>query len=115
KDDPIPPEAEAEVETIVIFSINDPHGKIHNFDKIKTIIDKEKEKESQVYFVSGGDIFSGNPIVDYHPEKGSPLVDLMGKAGMDVSALGNHEFDYGQEILQDRMLQADFPFLCANL
>ena len=115
KDDPIPPEAEAEVETIVIFSINDPHGKIHNFDKIKTIIDKEKEKESQVFFVSGGDIFSGNPIVDYHPEKGSPIVDLMGKAGMDVSALGNHEFDYGQEILQDRMLQADFPFLCANL
>lgn len=113
--DPITPEPETKAETIVIFSINDPHGKIHNFDKIAAIIEKEKEKESQVFFVSGGDIFSGNPIVDYHPEKGFPIVDLMGKAGMDVSALGNHEFDYGQEILKERMIQADFPFLCANL
>lgn len=116
KDSPkIPNPSEAGAETIVIFSINDPHGKIHNFAKIKAIIDKEKETESQVFFVSGGDIFSGNPIVDYHEEKGFPIVDLMGKAGMDVSALGNHEFDYGQEVLQDRMLQAEFPFLCANL
>lgn len=112
---PVNPNPEPEAETIVIFSINDPHGKIHNFDKIAAIIEQEKEEESHVFFVSGGDIFSGNPIVDYHPEKGFPIVDLMGKAGMDVSALGNHEFDYGQEILENRMLQASFPFLCANL
>ena len=102
-------------ESIVIFTINDPHGRINNFAKIKAIIEKEKETESQVFFVSGGDIFSGNPIVDYHSEKGFPMVDLMGKAGMDVSALGNHEFDYGQEILNNRMHQASFPFLCANV
>ncbi|WP_029034388.1 bifunctional metallophosphatase/5'-nucleotidase [Salinimicrobium terrae] len=114
-DNPAPPEVEPQAENIVIYSINDPHGKIQNFGRIKAIIDKEKETESQVFFVSGGDIFSGNPIVDYHPEKGFPIVDLMGKAGMDVSALGNHEFDYGQEVLQKRMLDATFPFLCANL
>lgn len=114
-EDPVSPDVGPQPEQIVIFSINDPHGKIHNFDRIKAIIDQEKETESQVFFVSGGDIFSGNPIVDYHPEKGSPIVDLMGRAGMDVSALGNHEFDYGQQVLQERMLQANFPFLCANL
>ncbi|MCC8359649.1 bifunctional metallophosphatase/5'-nucleotidase [Salinimicrobium sediminilitoris] len=113
--DPTPPEVEPQAETIVIYSINDPHGKIHNFGRIKAIIDAEKESESQVFFVSGGDIFSGNPIVDYHPEKGFPMVDLMGRAGMDVSALGNHEFDYGQEVLQKRMLESAFPFLCANI
>ena len=114
-ENPEPPVVEPETENIVIFSINDPHGKIQNFGRIKAIIDKEKETESQVFFVSGGDIFSGNPIVDYHPERGFPIVDLMGKAGMDVSALGNHEFDYGQEVLQKRMLDAQFPFLCANI
>ena len=114
-EDPVPPEVEPQAENIVIFSINDPHGKIDNFGKIKAIIDKEKETESQVFFVSGGDIFSGNPIVDYHPEKGFPIVDLMGKAGMDISALGNHEFDYGQQVLQERMLDAAFPFLCGNI
>ncbi|WP_424492915.1 InlB B-repeat-containing protein [Salinimicrobium sp. GXAS 041] len=105
----------AAAESIVIYSINDPHGKINNFARIKAVIEKEKETESQVFFVCGGDIFSGNPIVDYHPEKGSPIVDLMGKAGMDVSVIGNHEFDYGQEILNNRMEQASFPFLLANV
>jgi 5'-nucleotidase len=112
---PVPPEAAPKAESIVIYTINDPHGKIQNFGRIKAIIDKEKETESQVFFVSGGDIFSGNPVVDYHPKKGFPIIDLMGKAGMDVTALGNHEFDYGQEVLQERMLEAGFPFLCANI
>ena len=102
-------------ESIVIYTINDPHGKINNFARVKAIIEKEKESESQVFFVSGGDIFSGNPIVDYHSEKGSPIVDLMGKSGMDVSVIGNHEFDYGQQILNNRMEQASFPFLLANV
>ena len=113
--DPTDPSEPGALETIVIYTINDPHGKINNFAKIKAIIDKEKETESQVFFVCGGDIFSGNPIVDYHPEKGFPMIDLLGKTGLDVSALGNHEFDYGQEILNMRMEQAGFPFLCANV
>lgn len=102
-------------EAVVIYTINDPHGKINNFAKIKAILDEERETNSRVFFVSGGDIFSGNPIVDYHPQKGFPIIDLMNKTGMDVSALGNHEFDYGQEILNKRMQQAEFPFLCANV
>ncbi|MFT5619340.1 MAG: 5'-nucleotidase/UDP-sugar diphosphatase [Arenicella sp.] len=29
--------------------------------------------------------------------------------------MGNHEFDYGQEILKKRMAQADFEWVCANV
>ncbi|MCP9199399.1 bifunctional metallophosphatase/5'-nucleotidase [Gramella sp. GC03-9] len=102
-------------ESIVIFTVNDLHGKIDNFGKVKAILDEERKKESQVFFVAGGDLFSGNPIVDFHPEKGFPIIDLMNRTGIDVSALGNHEFDYGQEILNARMQQASFPFLSANV
>lgn len=104
-----------ESESIVIYTVNDIHGKIDNFAKVKAIIDQEKETESQVFFVAGGDFFSGNPIVDFYPEKGFPVIDLMNRSGIDVTALGNHEFDYGQEILNARMQQADFHFLCANV
>lgn len=102
-------------ESIVIYTVNDLHGKIDNFAKVKAIIDEEMQNESQVFFVAGGDLFSGNPIVDFYPEKGFPIIDLMDKSGIDVSALGNHEFDYGQEVLNARMQQAGFPFLCANV
>lgn len=100
---------------VIIFSVNDVHGRIYNFPKLKTLLDAERAKNDQVYFVSAGDLFSGNPIVDYHPEKGYPLIDLLSKTGLDVNVLGNHEFDYGQEQLTARMNQADFEFVCYNV
>ncbi len=108
-------EAMPVVDTIVVFSINDQHGQVNNFSKIKYIIDQEKADEDQVFFVCGGDMFSGNPIVDYHEKKGFPMIDLMNEAGVDVSVLGNHEFDYGQLVLNNRMDQAEFEFVCANV
>lgn len=102
-------------ETIVIFAINDPHSEIENFSKIKPLIDAEKAKNQKVYFVAAGDLFSGNPIVDYHQNKGYPMIDMLNKTGLDVSVIGNHEFDYGQEILNDRLEQANFPFICDNV
>lgn len=101
--------------TVVIFSINDPHGRINNFSKIKTIIDAERSARDEVFFVSGGDLFSGNPIVDYHPNKGYPMIDLLNRTGLDISVIGNHEFDYGQTALNERITQANFPFICDNV
>ena len=101
-------------EKVVIFSINDMHSQIENFSKIKPLIDKEKGKGNKVFFVSAGDIFSGNPIVDNYSEKGFPIIDLLNRTGLDISVIGNHEFDYGQSILSDRIAQANFPFVCAN-
>ena len=101
-------------EKVVIFSINDMHSRIENFSKIKPLIDKEKGKGNRVFFVCAGDIFSGNPLVDNYPEKGFPIIDLLNRTGLDISVIGNHEFDYGQNILSDRISQASFPFVCAN-
>ena len=106
---------ELETTEVVLFALNDMHGKIDRFSKVKPFIDEAKEVSDKVFFVSGGDVFSGNPIVDFHPEKGSPIIDVMGAVGMDVSVLGNHEFDYGQEVLNSRLAQATFPFICANV
>ena len=101
-------------EKVVIFSINDMHSRIENFSKIKPLIDIEKGKGNKVFFVSAGDIFSGNPVVDNYSEKGFPIIDLLNRTGLDISVIGNHEFDYGQKVLSDRIFQANFPFVCAN-
>lgn len=99
---------------LTIFHINDQHGRLENFSKIKYLIDKEKEK-TNVIVVCGGDIFSGNPVVDNHDEKGFPMIDLMNKVGFDIATIGNHEFDYGEVILKDRFQQAQFSWVCANV
>ena len=110
----ITPENQETKKHITIFHINDPHGSIENFSKIKYLIDKEK-KLTNVLFVVAGDIFSGNPIVDNHEEKGFPIIDLMNKTGIDIAVLGNHEFDYGETILNNRINQSEFDWICANI
>lgn len=99
---------------LTIFFINDSHSQIDNFSKIKSIIG-ETDADENVIIVHSGDMFSGNPIVDLHEEQGYPVIDLMNRIGFDVAALGNHEFDFGQEVLHERIEQAQFDILCANM
>jgi 2',3'-cyclic-nucleotide 2'-phosphodiesterase (5'-nucleotidase family) len=99
---------------LTIFFVNDQHGQLDNFAKVKHIIDEERAN-TNVIVACSGDIFSGNPVVDNHPEKGYPMIDIMNRVGFDVSVIGNHEYDYGEAILADRIDQANFDFVCANV
>ncbi len=99
---------------VTIFIVNDVHGQINNYAKVKYIIDQERENTS-VIVTSAGDNFSGNPIVDNYPEKGYPIIDIMNKVGFDIASIGNHEFDYGEETLKNRIEQSNFNWICANV
>lgn len=100
---------------VVIFHTNDSHSQLDHFPSLAWLVNNERATEEHVFLVSAGDIFSGNPIVDYYDPKGYPKIDLMNRAGYNINTIGNHEFDYGLEVLTDRMEQADFPFILANL
>lgn len=101
--------------TIVIYSTNDMHAQIDNFAKVAAYLESERSKHPNTLVLSGGDMFSGNPVVDQHTEKGRPIIELMNRIGYQYAAFGNHEFDYGQVNLQRCMNDADFEMLCANL
>ena len=42
-------------------------------------------------------------------------MELMNEMRFDAMVLGNHEFDFGQEILKKRISEARFPVLGANV
>jgi 2',3'-cyclic-nucleotide 2'-phosphodiesterase (5'-nucleotidase family) len=106
------PRASAEAR-IVIFHTNDAHGKIDNFAKVAAIIDAERKSGSEVFFFSAGDNFTGDPVVDQYDPPGEPMLEVLDRLGLDVSSLGNHEFDYGMEAV--RKLAARFPTVSANI
>lgn len=99
---------------LTIFFVNDQHGRINNFAKVKAIVDEAKAN-GNVLLVSAGDIFAGNPIVDQYSERGFPMIDIMNRTGFDVGVLGNHEFDFGPDVLKDRVDQSQFPWILANM
>jgi 2',3'-cyclic-nucleotide 2'-phosphodiesterase / 3'-nucleotidase / 5'-nucleotidase len=63
--------------------------------------------------VDGGDEFQGTPASNL--AYGRTVVTLFDSIGVTASALGNHEFDYGQDSLRARIRQASYPILSANL
>ncbi len=100
---------------VIILHTNDMHAKIDNLPKLAYLADSLRKLHPYVFLVSAGDNFTGNPVVDMVADKGYPMIDLMNRCHFDVSAIGNHEFDLGQEMLQRRMDQATFPFISCNI
>jgi 2',3'-cyclic-nucleotide 2'-phosphodiesterase (5'-nucleotidase family) len=101
-------------DTLVIVSTNDVHARIDNMPKLAAYVQSQRDSFSRMLLLSAGDLFSGSPVVDQYAERGFPMIDLMNRMHYAAHTVGNHEFDYGQEVLKNRIAQAGFPFLCAN-
>ncbi|MGH2590885.1 MAG: bifunctional metallophosphatase/5'-nucleotidase [Actinomycetota bacterium] len=69
--------------------------------------------------VSSGDNFLAGPEFNASLEKGVPFYDsiALNRIGYDAMAIGNHEFDFGPDVLAQfiRGFDPDVPFLSANL
>jgi 5'-nucleotidase / UDP-sugar diphosphatase len=100
---------------VIILHVNDMHAKIDNLPKLAWLADSLRRTHPYVFLLAAGDNFTGNPVVDMIADKGYPMIDLMNRCGFNASAFGNHEFDLGQDILNRRIEQAGFPFICCNL
>ena len=92
--------------------------------------DLEATNPSRTLIVSAGDNIGGTPLISaaFHDE---PTIEALNQIGLDVSAVGNHEFDEGvAELLRIQnggchpvdgcdtghtYAGADFPFLAANV
>ncbi|WP_395007341.1 bifunctional metallophosphatase/5'-nucleotidase [Undibacterium sp.] len=58
-----------------------------------------RQQDKDLLFVGGGDLIGASPAISslFADE---PTIDALGKMGMNVSALGNHEFDHGLKELK---------------
>ena len=63
--------------------------------------------------LAAGDMIQGNNWANLFQGKSS--IELMNAMKFDAMVVGNHEFDYGQEVLKERLKEAGFPFLGANV
>lgn len=63
--------------------------------------------------IDAGDIMQGMPISNLL--WGESVIDVFNQMGYQAATIGNHEFDWGQDVLQERIAQAEFPILLANV
>jgi 2',3'-cyclic-nucleotide 2'-phosphodiesterase (5'-nucleotidase family) len=108
--------------TFTLLHTNDFHGNLESDYKgrggsayMAGVIDdvRAEEGEDNVLLVDAGDAFFGAPPIS-QLLMGESAIDVYNMLGYDVAAFGNHEFD-GQDVLQDRVEQSDFPWIGANI
>ena len=52
---------------------------------------------------------------DGEPLNGVQMVSVLNVLGLRYAAVGNHEFDLGEDVFRTRLAESDFPWLAANL
>ncbi len=117
---------------ITILATTDIHGNIlgYNYDKgesfnnsgmnrIYSYIKQVKSENLNTLVVDNGDIIQGNTLTDemYSNKKDEkhPVISAMNFMGYDAMVLGNHEFNFGLDLIKSLEKQSDFPFLSANV
>lgn len=103
----------------VILHTNDMHGYMQASDTclgIGAVAQLKKDYQQQGYDVllmDAGDYLQGSSFANF--TQGESVVEVMNAAGYDVAALGNHEFDYGSDVLEKRISEMNFPAVAANI
>lgn len=113
---------------LTIIHLNDTHGQIEpikakdgreygGFARVAYLVDSlrgEAENEGRIfYFLHPGDALQGPPISNI--SGGMLDFELFNEMELDAMAVGNHEFDFGQDNLDELVEVAGFPVLSANV
>lgn len=119
---------------LTILHTNDTHSRIEEVNKydatcsatesaeqqcfggmarLKAAIDAERAKADNVLVLDAGDQFQGSLFFTTY--KGTDNAEFMNAIGYDAMALGNHEFDLGQDRLAPFLNDIRIPVLSANI
>ena len=74
---------------------------------------RECTGQCQSVVVDAGDLFTGAPASDW--DAGKPTVAVFNRLHVAAGAIGNHEFDFGQDTLRLRLKELRYAVLGANV
>ncbi|WP_423189181.1 bifunctional metallophosphatase/5'-nucleotidase [Alkalibacterium sp. f15] len=130
----LPNEAQAEEHStkLTILGTTDVHGNIYNWSyengretddsglaKIYSVVEDVRAENPNTLLIDNGDIVQGTILTDdiYNVDLSltNPMIDVMNFMEYDSMTLGNHEFNFGLDLVDKIMEEAEFPILAANV
>ncbi len=111
----------ADFSDLVILHTNDTHGYdqraadsgVNGMAAVAGVRDELLAQGKNVLLVDAGDAIQDNNLVNF--SKGASAIQFMNAVGYDAMCLGNHEFDYGQDVTLARIREAHFPMMACNI
>lgn len=102
-----------------VLSFNDFHGSIIESgknigaSKLAAYLENEVQMNPNTLLVSAGDHYQGSALSNL--TKGKVLSDILKEIGVKYSAVGNHEFDWGVDLMSTWQTDGNYQFLAANI
>jgi 2',3'-cyclic-nucleotide 2'-phosphodiesterase (5'-nucleotidase family) len=116
---------------ITVLSTTDLHGNIYPIDyfrdrpspvglaKLATLIHAARKSAPDALLLDCGDTIQGTPLAYYHNrinnQPPDPMMLAMNALGFHALTIGNHEFNFGLDVLRKAEREAQFPWLAANV
>ena len=115
QEEPGAPRANAPV---TFLQINDvyqtvPVDGVGGLARVATIKRRIRDEGLSPFLVLAGDFLS--PSVASSVFKGEQMVAALNATGLDLATLGNHEFDFGDDLLIQRMQEAKWQWVVSNV
>jgi 2',3'-cyclic-nucleotide 2'-phosphodiesterase/3'-nucleotidase len=117
--------------TITLLSTTDIHGHIEPWDyyankpvdlglaKIATLIKQARAEAPHALLLDCGDTIQGTPLAYYFAEKDTskpnPTIAAFNALHYDAMTVGNHEFNFGEQVMWKAKGESQFPWLAANV
>ncbi len=84
------------------------------------ISENEVKKDSDILVMDGGDSLQGTPMIAYYLENKEkfsvhPVAEAFNAMGLDFYTLGNHDFNFGYDVIRDYTRAMKSTLLVANL
>src|SRR5215510_11213446 len=105
---------------VTLLQVNDVYqfapvdnGKSGGLGRVLTLIKPIREKNPNTLFMMAGDTIS--PSVESITHKGAQMIEAWNAIGLDYGTFGNHEFDFGPDVLVDRIKESKFSWVAANV
>lgn len=109
----------AQVVDLSILHFNDFHSKLvpsqgrGGAAHLATAIKKQRENCPRCLLLNAGDNAQGSAVSTIY--RGLPVFEVLRPLRADAFVVGNHEFDYGADRINDFLAAAGLPVLAANL
>lgn len=105
--------------TLEFFSINDLHGKFKDtdsncgVDEMTAYLRAQQKNNPNTVLLSAGDMWQGSS--ESNLTYGNIITDWMNDLDFAAMTLGNHEYDWGEEYIEQNAEIAEFPILGINV
>jgi 5'-nucleotidase len=106
--------------TLTLLHVNDVYqftpvdfGARGGLGRLSTLRKQVLAESPNTLFLMAGDTLG--PSVESTFHKGKQMIDAWNALGVDFAVLGNHEFDFGPDVLRERIQESHFTWLGANV